>query len=63
MAFLLLFVCSAAITGSLVLGKPVMLYLDNKKPEAIKFFLKTIGWLFLILIMVFIILAVVKGAI
>jgi membrane-bound acyltransferase YfiQ involved in biofilm formation len=30
-AMLLLFVCSAAITGLLVLGKPAMLYLDGKK--------------------------------
>jgi hypothetical protein len=30
---LLLFVCSAAITGFLVLGKPLMLYADGKKKE------------------------------
>jgi len=32
-AFLLLFVVSAAITGFLVLGQPVMLYVDNKKQD------------------------------
>ena len=32
-AMLLLFVCSVAITGFLVFGKPVMLYLDGKKKE------------------------------
>ena len=43
--FLLLFVTSAAITGSLVLGKPVLMYLDGAKREAIQLFLYTIGWL------------------
>ncbi len=45
-AFLLLFVVSAAITGSLALGRPVILYLNKQKTEAIKLFLYTIGWLF-----------------
>ena len=35
-AMLLLLVLSAAVTGSLVLGKPILLYWDNKKTEAIK---------------------------
>lgn len=34
-AMLLLFVCSTAITGFLVFGKPVMLYIDGKKKEAV----------------------------
>jgi hypothetical protein len=45
-AFLLLFVTSAAITGFLVLGQPIMLYLDNQKREAVRLFLYTVGWLF-----------------
>lgn len=44
-AFLTLFVLSAAVTGSLVLGKPVLMYLDNQKSEAVKLFLYTLGWL------------------
>ena len=44
-AFLLLFIISAAITGSLVFGKPVMLYFDGKKPEAVKSAATTIGFL------------------
>ncbi len=56
-AFLLLFVLSAAITGLLVLGKSITLYLDNFKKEAIELFGYTIGWLTLIAIAVFIILA------
>lgn len=43
--FLTTFVLSAAITGGLVLGKPVMLFLENKKSEAIKLFIYTLCWL------------------
>jgi hypothetical protein len=46
-AFLLLFVTSAAITGFLVLGQPIMLYFDNQKREAVKLFIYTVAWLFL----------------
>ena len=53
--FLLLFVLSAAITGALALGQPVILYLNNHKKEAIKLFLYTIGWLFVITLIVLII--------
>lgn len=49
-AALTLFVLSAAITASLVLGKPVLLFLDGNKHEAIKLFLYTLGWLALMLI-------------
>jgi hypothetical protein len=45
MLALMLFVLSAAVTGGLVLGRPVMLYLSDKKAEAIKLFLYTVGWL------------------
>jgi hypothetical protein len=33
--FLMLFVCSAAITGYLIFGKPAQMYVDGKKKEAI----------------------------
>ncbi|MDD4607255.1 MAG: hypothetical protein PHS07_02905 [Patescibacteria group bacterium] len=56
-AFLLLFVFSAALTGSLVLGKPVLLYLDGKKKESIQMFLTTLGWL-LIMTMLALVLSV-----
>jgi hypothetical protein len=52
-AFLLLFVFSALITSSLVLGRPIYLYFDDKKEEAVKFLLYTIGWLFAITLIVF----------
>jgi len=57
LAFLLLFVISAAITGFLVLGKSITLYLDNLKKEAVELFGYTITWLALIAAAVFVILA------
>jgi len=47
--FLLLFVASAAITGALVLGKPIILYLDNKKKDAISLFCLTVGWMVILI--------------
>lgn len=57
-AMLLLFVCSAAITGLLVLGKPVMLYLDGKKKEAVSLLGYTLGILVLFTLAAFILLVV-----
>lgn len=54
---LLLFVLSATITGALVLGKPIFLYLDGHKSEALKFFFYTIGWVAVMTIVVFVSLA------
>lgn len=47
---LLLFVLSAAITGSLVFGRPVLWYLDGQKKEAISLLAHTLGFLFVIMI-------------
>jgi len=55
-AMLLLFVCSAAITGFLVFGKPIMLYIDRKKKEAVSLLGYTLGILFLITLVSFILL-------
>ena len=41
-AMLLLFVFSAALTGSLVLGKPALWYLDGKKKEALSLLISTL---------------------
>ena len=49
-AFLLLFVLSAAVVGWLILGKPLMWYLSEKRTEAVSLFKYTIGWLFIITI-------------
>lgn len=54
-AFLLLFVLSAAITGSLVAGQPIVLYLENRRPEAVKLFFYTLFWLFVITLAVLIV--------
>lgn len=56
-AFLLLFVISASISGALILGKPVMLYLDGKKKDALQLFSFTLAWLAVFLIVAFIIVA------
>ena len=44
-----LLVLSAAIMAVLIFGKPVLLYLDNKKKEALTMLFYTIGWLAVIL--------------
>lgn len=53
MAFLMLFVLSAAIVGSLVLGKPIIYYLDGKKKEAILLLIDTIVILFILTAIIF----------
>ncbi|MEO8065828.1 MAG: hypothetical protein ABI643_03170 [Candidatus Doudnabacteria bacterium] len=57
-AVLMMFVLSATITGTLVLGRPILLYVDGKKKEALEFFGYTVGWLFILTIIVFVVLAV-----
>ena len=42
---LLLFVVSASITGLLVFGRPVLLYLGGFKKEAFVFLFATLAWL------------------
>lgn len=49
---LLLFIVSATVTGLLVLGKPLSLYLDGFKKDALVLLLSTLGWLVLFLIAV-----------
>ncbi len=56
MAMLMLFVCSAAITGFLVFGRPIMWYIDGKKKEAISLLAHTLGMLFIITIVFFLFL-------
>lgn len=52
-AFLLLFVISASISGALIVGKPLMLYLDGQKKEALQLFGCILAWLVLFLIIAF----------
>ena len=44
-AMLLLFVFSAAITGSLIFGRPVLWYLDGRRREALTLLFYTLGFL------------------
>ena len=53
---LLLFVTSAAITGFLVFGRPILWYLDGRKKEALSLLAYTIGFLAIITICIAIIL-------
>jgi hypothetical protein len=46
LAMLLLFVLSAAVVGGLVLGKPILLYLDGEKKAGVELFLRSLAWLF-----------------
>lgn len=57
---LMLLVLSATITGALVLGKPILLYMENKKSEALKLFFYTIGFMAAITIVALVILALIK---
>ena len=53
---LLLFVISASITGLLVLGKPIHLYLGGLRKEAFTLLFATLAWLIFFLIFVVIVL-------
>ena len=53
-AMLLLFVLSAAVVGGLILGKPILLYLDGEKKAGIKLFLYSLIWLFSFTVIAFV---------
>lgn len=57
-ALLLLLVLSASITGLLVLGRPIYLYFDGFKKEAVKLLGLTVCWLAIFTFIVFIVLLV-----
>lgn len=48
--FLLLFVLSATVTASLILGQPIWWYLNNQKIEALKLFGMTLAWIALFIV-------------
>ena len=56
-SMLLLFILSASITSLLVLGRPILWYLDGKKKDAVSLLLATLGFLFLLTLAGFIGLA------
>lgn len=49
---LTLFVVSAFVTGLLVLGKPIMLYIDGERRDALKLLITTVAWLAVFLVAV-----------
>ncbi len=53
---LMLFVFSAAVTSILVLGRPILWYLDGKKKEAISLFIHTLVIFLFIILFAFILL-------
>ena len=48
--FLLLFVCSALVTSGLILGRPIMMYLDGTKKDGVKLLIATGACLFILLV-------------
>lgn len=43
--FLMMFVLSATVVGSLILGRPLLMYIDGRKEEAVNMFIWTVIWL------------------
>ncbi|MEK6918671.1 MAG: hypothetical protein AABW73_01400 [Nanoarchaeota archaeon] len=56
---IMLFLFSASLTGTLVLGRPIMWYLDNKKKEALQLLLSTLIIILMITLIVFIMMITV----
>jgi len=59
-AFLLLFTLSAIVVGGLMIGKPIMLYIDGKKKDAVKLVGCNAGWLVLFFIIALVIMMIIK---
>ena len=57
---LTLFVFSAAIVSSLVLGRPILWYLDGAKGEALRLFAFTLSWILLILCVLMLVLIIIQ---
>ncbi len=54
-AFLLIFVISAVTVGGLILGKPILLFMEGEKGSGVEMFLCSLAWLAVIGILIFII--------
>lgn len=52
-AMLMLFVFSAAVCAALILGRPILWYLDNRKSEALQLFGYTLAVFFVVILVVF----------
>ena len=60
-AMLLLLVLSTTVMGIVIFGKPIALYLDGQKKEGVTLLLYTVGFLFLVVLMVFLKLALLPS--
>lgn len=60
MAAIMLLVFSALVTGWLVLGKPLMLYLDGHKKDSLKLLFFTGASLFVFIFLTFLVLLLIK---
>ena len=61
-AMLSLFVLSASVTGMLVLGRPILWYLDGKKKEAVSLLVMTVAVLFLLTCIAFVCLCLRRSS-
>jgi hypothetical protein len=59
-AALLLFSLSALVVGGLLVGKPIFLYIDGKKKEAVHTVIASAGWLLLFFIIALVVMLIVK---
>ena len=59
-AILMLFVSSAAVVGMLVFGRPILVFLEGRKREAVQMVLLTIGSLAVLTLAVFVMVAILK---
>ncbi len=57
---LCLLVFSAALTGFLMFGRPVLWYLDGKKKEALSLLAWTLGFFFVITVVIFLVVLLVS---
>ncbi|MEK7584789.1 MAG: hypothetical protein AAB490_06100 [Patescibacteria group bacterium] len=55
--FLTLFVFSAMVTGTLLLGRPIYYFLNGKRQEAVKLVAYTILSMFVLVVLAFVLLA------
>jgi len=60
-SMLMLFVFSAALTGSLVFGRPILWYLDGKKREALALLFSTLSLLSAVTVLAFLLLVLIQG--
>lgn len=60
-AMLMLFVFSAALTGSLMFGRPILWYLSGRKREALSLLFYTLGIFFVLTVVVFFLLIAFVG--